>query len=492
MRIRLTPPIVIVTSALVTASIIAGELALLAKWDKVAATFGLPQLSTATMADGSVLTLHSVSYGKNHRINVPVGTQGLRPGGTPANVMPANLATGSDRLVFFVSLHDPESKEFLDFDAWSHCKLTDVFGDEFQNEHPHRFVYSTRSSRSEGRTSGPFPPLPADDPSLPRHERRILLAVRLPACRLPANPTLDFFDTAGKKVASLPFVSPLAPPSKEWPPETLPATIERDAVSLVVKEVHLKASERSPNDPKDGPRWRLDCRTELQQKGKPVMHWSHGIQGVSDVFGNEVSPSDVTLSRNEPAWRVRFQATRRVEAEFSPDERLTISGIKVLADDRFDTDLAALQRESTELVPVANAGIGNQEFNVADLYGLNRNHSTGGTVPFSTGGTRYARYQLRWRNTGGFQGELLSLETEAPCLILKDAGLPEGTQVLVRTRDSKGNEVPSHIRKFYDFAYLVFFDAQPDVGELTCEFLLQTPVEFELFIRPPDPETENR
>ncbi len=411
MRIRLTPPIVIVTSALVTASIIAGELVLLAKWDKVAATFGLPQLSTATMNDGSVLTLHSVSFGKSHQLTVPVGTQGLRLGGTPANVMPANLATVSDRLVFFVSRHDPETKEFLDFDAWSHCKLTDAFGDEFRNEHPHRFVYSTRSSRSEGRTSGPFPPLPANDPNLPRHERRILLAVRLQACRLPASPTLDFFDTAGKKVASLPFVSPLTPPSMEWPPETLPVTIKRDPVSLVVKEAHLKARERSSNDPKDGPRWRLECRTELQQNDKPAMHWSHGIQGVSDVLGNEVSSSDVTLSRNEPAWRVRFQATRRVEAEFSADERLTISGIKVLAYNTFNNSLTALQVQSAQLVPAASAGIGNQEFQIPELYGINRNHSSGGTVPIATGDKRHSSYRLRWQNTRGYQEEQLSLET---------------------------------------------------------------------------------
>ena len=491
MRSRLTPTIVIVISALVTASIIGGELILLAKWDKVAATFGLPQLSTVTMSDGSVLTLHSVSYGRNHLLSVPVGTQGLQLGGRPANVMSANFSTGFNRLVFFVSRQDPETKEFLDVDAWSHCKLTDAFGDQIQDDHPQRFIYSTRSSRSEGRDRGPFPPLPANDPSMPRDERRIILGIRLQPRRLPANPTLDFFDTSGNKVASLPFTSPLTPPSMEWPPQTLPVTLKRDAVSLIVKEAHLKAHKRNPNDSKDDPRWRLECRTELQENGKPAMHWSHGIQSVSDVFGNEVSSSNVTLSRHEAAWRVRFQATRRVEAEFSADERLTISGIRILKGNTFDTDLIALQGESAELVPVASAGIGNQEFHVADVYGLNRDHSTGGTVPFTTDDRKYARYQLRWRNTGGFQGELLSLETEAPCLILKDAGLPQGTQVLVRTRDSQGNEIHSTIQKFYDFAYLVFFDAKPDVGELTCDFLLQTPAEFELFIRPPEPETEN-
>jgi hypothetical protein len=76
-----------------------------------------------------------------------------------------------------------------------------------------------------------------------------------------------------------------------------------------------------------------------------------------------------------------------------------------------------------------------------------------------------------------------------PCLILQNVGLPAGSQILVRTRDSQGREVSSHLRRFYDVAYLVFFDASPDVGELTCELLLQTPLEFEFFIQPPEPET---
>jgi hypothetical protein len=72
MRSRLTPAVVIVASALVTASIIVGQLVLLAKWDNQASSFGMPQVSTATMPDGSVLTLHSVSFGKSHTMGVPI------------------------------------------------------------------------------------------------------------------------------------------------------------------------------------------------------------------------------------------------------------------------------------------------------------------------------------------------------------------------------------------------------------------------------------
>ena len=84
MRTRLTPLVVIVASALVTAAIIAGELILLAKFDSQAAAFGLPQISTAMMPDGTVLTLHAVSIGKRHSLNFPIFEPSIRLRAQPA------------------------------------------------------------------------------------------------------------------------------------------------------------------------------------------------------------------------------------------------------------------------------------------------------------------------------------------------------------------------------------------------------------------------
>ncbi|MBI1312538.1 hypothetical protein GC176_14695 [bacterium] len=490
MRSRLTPAVVIVVSALVTVSIIAGELVMLAKFDKQAAAFGLPQLSTVPMPDGSVLTLHAVSYGTTHTLPVPIFPPGIHWRVQPANLRTINQSSNRNSVVFFVSRHDPETKDFLDFDWWSRCEVTGANDEPIQDRNPHRYVYTNQSSHSQGTGQRPFRPFKETVIGLQDKWRRIIIASEFPVFRANGPATLDFFDSDGRKVASLPFIPNWTPPATEWTPQPLPATVDQDPVSLVLTNARLKAHDRRSNDSKDGRRWQLECDARLLKDGKRAEHWSYGLQTVADVLGNDASPWDVTLSRNEPAWRVRFQATREAGADFTDDERVTISGVRVLEDNTFDTSLTSLEGQTAELVPVASAGIGKQEFQLPDYLGFNRQYSSGGNVPIASGNQKFAQYRLEWRYVGGPQGLLLSLETEAPCLILSNEGLPAGTQILVRTHDSQGREAPSHIRQFYDFAWLVFFDAEPEAGELTCELLLQTPLEFEFFIKPPEVATD--
>jgi hypothetical protein len=488
MRSRLTPAIVIVASVLVTASIIGGELFLLAKFDKVAANFGLPQLSTATMPDGSVLTLHAVSCGRKHSLSVPVFPPGIRWGAQPVNLQTLNHPTHVDCVVFIVSCHDPESRAFSDFAWWSHCLLQDAHGDDIMDQRGQRLVYWLAGSASQwSNRRPPFKPLERHLASAT--DKRVLLAIEFPALRAVSAGSLKFFNLENQEVASVPFVPTWSLPEVEWAPQPLPVTGDHGEVSLVLKDVRLRAHDRSSGESEAGPRWQLECDTELLQGGEPAQHWSRGLLNVSDVLGNEASPWDVTLSRKEPAWRVRFQATRRIDAEFSDDERLTISGIRVLQDNSFDTELTTVRESSEGLSPVASTGVGRLEFHIRGYGWRNRNLSAGGNIPIVNADRQYAAYRLEWRNDGSPRGERLTLDTPMPCLILQNVGLPAGSQILVRTRDSQGREVSSHLRRFYDVAYLVFFDASPDVGELTCELLLQTPLEFEFFIQPPEPET---
>ena len=512
MRTRLTPAIVIIASALVTASIIAGELVLLAKWDKVAATFGLPQLSTTTMADGSVLTLHSVTYGKSHLLNVPVGTQGLQLGGRPANVVPANLATGSNRLVFFVSRHDPETKEFLDFDSWSHCKLTDAFGEQVQDDHPHRFAYSTRSSSSQGRDRGPFPRLPANDPNMPRGERRILLGLRLQPCRLPENPTLDFFDTAGNKIASLPFVSPIPVPATEWKPDVLPATREvtqardpasgtgrefqewrdlQQPVSLTLKGLELTSRSSSRSNGNVHQYRPLKFDADLLVNGQTSNKWQLSTGNLTDALGNEATFGDVTLSVHEPVWRVTFMATRTLDAEFAEHERRVLTGLSMPDYGVVNSDTVSLRADGFGIVPLALFGRGRGECQVAQAGLGSGRYRAGGSIRLSVGGKRpigSERYSVSWQPVR-YDGMVdLVKDSDLPCLFVLTNSLHPAVRLLARTVDSEGNEVPSHVRSFYDFAHLIFFEAYPRDGELTCEILMQTPVEFEFFVAPPEPK----
>ena len=510
MRSRLTPTIVIVVSALVTASIIGGELVLLAKWDKVAATFGLPQLNTATMADGSVLTLHSVSYGKNHLLNVPVGTQGLQLGGRPANVLPASFLTGSDQLVFFVSHQDPKTKAFLDFDSWSHCKLTDAFNDQLQDEHPHRFAFSTRSSSSEGRDRGPFPSLPANNPNMPRDERRIILGVRLQPCRLPANPTLDFFDTAGNKVASLPFVSPIPVPTTEWKPDVLPATREvtkvadpasgaggefqqwrdlQQPVSLTLKGLELTSHSNSASNGNVHEYRPLKFDADLLVDGQKSNRWQLSAGNLTDVLGNEASFGNVTLSVHEPAWRVTFKANRTLEAEFAEHERRVLTGLALPGYGVVNSDSVSLRADGYGIVPLALFGRGKGECQVPQAGIGSGSYHTSGSVRTSSDSTSpnsMVHYRLKWQVVQ-YSGLVdLEKDSELPCLFLLTNTLHPDVQLLARTVNSEGRQVPSHVQKFYDFAHLIFFEAYPQDGELTCEILMQTPIEFEFFVTPSD------
>ncbi len=491
MRSRVTPSIVIAVSALVTASIIAGELVLLAKYDRVAATFGLPQLSTATMPDGTTLILHSVSSGSVHSMQVPLFQQSLNPGGRPASLQTLNYPTGRDVVVFLVSRHATESHEFLDVDWWSYCLIEDAHGNEIASLGSQRSVYSLTASNSERSDQRhPFKPLNAQLANAA--DKRVILAIEFPAFRSASASTLQFFNQANEKVASLAFVPSWQPPATEWTPQPLPATVNHGEVSLVLKDARLRAHKRTSQDSKPGPRWQLECDAELLQDSQPAQHWPHGLQNVSDVLGNDVSPWDMTLSRKEPAWRVRFQARRQAGAEFSDNERLTLRGVRILEVNTFDIGLASLRGDTPGLIAVAAAGVGHQEFSVP--YSIDRNgmYSSSGSVPIANGNAKHSRFSLRWRDAGrGEQEQQLTLSTDAPCLILRNDGLPEGTEILVRITDLQGREIPSHIRSFYDFAWLLFFDASPGIGELTCELFVQRPLEFEFLISPPQPPTAN-
>lgn len=510
MRTRLSPVAVIIASALVTASIITGELVLLAKYDKVAATFGLPQLSTATMPDGTVLTLHYASFGKNHVLAVPVGKQGLQWGAPATNLRSVNLSTSSDQLVFFVSRHDPETKEFLDFESWSHCQVTDAFEETIQDEHPHRFLYTTSSSKSEGRNRGPFPALTVNDRNYPREGRRILLGIRMKAFRASANPTLDFFDVSGNKVASLPFVSPINVPTAEWEPDSLPATREvtkiddptsspassfrgqRDLdqpVSLTLKNLELTSRSSTMSNGQTHEYSPLAYQAELLVDGQKTKHWQLSPGNLTDVLGNSASFGNVTLSVNEPSWRVTFKASRTAEASFADRERLVLSGIKVLNSRVTDTALPGIRGGSNQIVPFALLGPGETECDVRTPLYNSSGFSAGGSVrtAFNKEKTNnWARYNLRWRREQYAGTVHLTMKSDLPCLVVTTDSLSPEAQLLVRTVDAEGREVPSHIRKYYDFAHLIFFEADPDAGELTSEILMQTPLEFEFFVAPPE------
>ncbi len=510
MRTRLSPVAVIVASTLVTASIIAGELVLLAKYDKVAATFGLPQLGTATMPGGTVLTLHYASFGKNHTLSVPVGKQGLQWGAPPTNLRPVSLSTSSDQLVFFVSRHAPETKEFLDFETWSHCLVTDAFGETIQDEHPHRFLYTTSSSKSEGRNRGPFPPLAVNERNYPREGRRILLGIRMRAFRPSANPTLDFFDVDGNKLASLPFVSPINVPTTEWKPDSLPATREvtkvddptrspassfrgqrelEQPVSLTLKSLELTSRSSTMSNGQTHEYRPLKYQAELLVDGQKTKHWQLSPGTLTDALGNSTSFGNVTLSVNEPSWRVTFKASRTAEADFADRERMTLSGIRVLDSRVTDAASTGIRGDSNEVVPFALLGPGETECDVRTPLYDSRGFSAGGSVKTASNKEKMnnlARYNLRWRREQYAGTVHLTMKSDLPCLVVTTDSLSPEAQLLVRTVDAEGRKVPSHIRRFYDFAHLIFFEADSDVGELTCEVLMQTPLEFELFVEPPE------
>jgi len=509
MRSRLAPAVVIAVSAVVTASIIAGELVLLAKFDKVAATFGLPQLSTATLPDGTVLTLHYVFFGRNHALAVPVGKQQLRWGAAPSNLRSVTMSTNPDRVVFFVSRHDPETKEFLDFEAWSHCRVTDAFGDTVEDEHPHRFVNTTSSSKSEGRDRGPFPPLPENDRNYPREGRRILLGIRMRAFRAPASPQLDFIDVDGNKLASLPFVNPIPGSSTEWKPSSLPVSCEvtkvddptsapassfhgqrelEQPVSVTLKSLELTSRSSRVSNGQVNEYRPLKFDAELLVDGQRSNVWRLSTGSLSDPLGNEAHFGNATLSLHEPAWRVTLKASRTIEAEFAESERCRLTGLKTPVYGGTDSQLASIRVDGAGIIPLAFFGRGRGKCDVPQAGPGTGSYRTGGSIRLSGNGNRSrasSRYNINWQPNRYSGTANLVKDSELPCLFVLTNSLHPDVQLLVRTVDSEGREVPSHVRNFYDFAHLIFFEADPRDGELTCEVLMQTPVEFEFFVEPP-------
>ena len=107
-------------------------------------------------------------------------------------------------------------------------------------------------------------------------------------------------------------------------------------------------------------------------------------------------------------------------------------------------------------------------------------------MPLSDDSRRRANYRMSWRRHqyAGMVG--IEMKCELPSLVLLTENLAPNANLLVRTTDSQGNVVPSHIRRFYDFAHVILFEAEPEAGELTCELLMQVPLKFEFFVKPPE------
>lgn len=505
MRTRLTPLVVIFVSVGITAAMIAGEFLLLTRLDARSPTFGLPQLSTAAMPDGSVLTLHAVSLGRSHSLAVPVFSQATRWNLQPASMRNISHSTGSDRMVFFISHHDPESGDFRGFDWWSSCEIVDQYGERWRDEHPRRYIYSTSSSRSEGRTRGPFEKIRENNRNFPREGRRIVLGVEFPVLRASADLQLRFLDVDGNLVASLPFVSPVRMPKSEWQPEELPAVREvrgvrypvsravqgsarnlplETPISLRLNSVGLIERTRSDDSPR--PAFSLMVRTEVLENGQPANGWQVRGERVYDILGNESSFGNVGLSVHEPAWRIGFKLTRTEFSRFDASERRTLTGLFLPGPDTATADVAAIQGDGHEFVPVAVFGPGKSSCRISGMNAGNGTRSFGGSVPIRGSDRQPASYRVEWQAEGYRGVARVGITSDVPCLLLRTDALDVDADVLVRTTDDAGNEVTSHVRSFYDFAHLVFFDVDTPVSGLTCELCMQVPVELEFTVKPSD------
>jgi len=313
------------------------------------------------LADGSIVRLEKVSYGKNEKF-MPRGGWLQRLQDEAVAHLPAKWTSGfayrsqstsswwnnsvvrtnSDALHIWLTRRDPLSGNYLDVKIQS-AQLLD--------EHGCAFIATQCGGDNYGQVTNGYCVGWFTFEAFPRHERSF---------------RLQLFDNYnyGSNLCEFTVANPAPPPkdASDWSANPLPITNRDRDVSFVLGSLTVKTNRDDPKGIRYGSPRQIAPAFEVTEHGVPSHEWEAVDQDLWDGSGNfasELSGDSRFLCPQEKAWKLAVRFFGSEKSSLASNSVWTLHGLKVPAPGEFTNLNATKEVQGVTLTAISLAGAGN-------------------------------------------------------------------------------------------------------------------------------------
>jgi sugar lactone lactonase YvrE len=422
------------------------------------------------MADGTILRLEAVTYGRQHHFETGRFRLGwLRNLFPPLGglIGPAyNTSTGQDALVFWISRRDVAGRS-LNCDWWSHTVAIDEHGCRFTDNDSERRVYSESFSGSGG------PPLPAAPPG----SRFIVASGRLDAFpRRAKSFRLRFHDLKGNPVAEFTVPNPIPRSYPAWKPEPLPITRRDGSLAFILSGLTTRWGGMIVNNREDE-RPELVPIFQITRNGKPTREWHANERQLIDATGNGTTPwsQSCNLCPYEPAWKLRVKFYRTAPPRLAPGEVWTVRGLPVPMDGTALRLSGGTTLQGVTLQLLGIAGAGTIQYTDGVPKGIKKPAPGRYQGGYSIGGS-----------SGGFgQPSTTTVEMGQPHVAVRVQGLKTDQLLTLLVTDDRGRRTTTEGGGRSGDDHFCPLDVPPAATTVSLTFWVHGPRYAEFFVKSP-------
>ena len=479
-RKQVTPFIFVAVSFVLGVVVLATASMIIKSFEGESAGVGAPTLAEFKTDDGSTITLHAVTFGQHHHMDVSVirgGTVIVFETGYIDRSL--DFQTGDDAMVVWLSRKTAAGTP-MDCDWWSHCLIADVHGTEVRDGDARRHILQGWPFEQDDAPNGrPFQPRHVAHSYYDSEKKLVIATGVFPKIRSNGDISIRVFDVAQKQVAEFKVPNPAPQPTKEWTAQTLPIEQTVDQVTLRLTE--LQATVQKEDYPDGNERQeRMHVQPNfaiLDSQGKPSADYSVNSIQFFDSMENVCHPYDLRLSLKEPAWRLEAEVLRRDSAAFTQDEVVEIGPIEIPAR---DTSVALSQEFSNGKIqfrPLQIGGRGSVTYGFATRsYG---NGSIQSSSEFHPSNVRYDFRVVSQNRTA-----TVTLTGNVAHLRVENRALAAGEMLTLLGVDDQGRDVPIRQQSSHDTHFWIL-NVADDAKSVKVKAILQTAKRFTFFVKPP-------
>lgn len=481
MRKHITPFLLIAGVSMLSLIVCCGFVLIVGYFEDQKPIRALPVLSEATMPDGTILALNAVTIGTNHDVEVLVLRHHFDPFQSPWRRQNVNRSTYPEQVVTWLSRRDPKSGRYLDFEWWSHSEVTNSAGHAIRDSSATRHVVSRNGHSSRGGDR----PFATDTSSISlKHGVRVVSGAFRKFRSSPMT-TLNVFNTAGDKVASLAMPNPTPQPAIEWEPETLPVSKTDGDLEVVLKSVR-NVRQKYQNNGKEKERVQFEIDLETRLNGSPTRDWYAHMRSHEDIFGNDGNSYRSNLSIAEPAWHVEVSAYRHDNFEFEPSEILSLEPRELQQSDKFDLTVTEARNADSTTQIVAVAGPGKTAYLLPTTMTHNSTSRRNGSLRIGPKNRKRIECSTTFEQRDGQCTS--TVECELPHIVIKLDTTLSSYKTTLRVTDDQGRMVRTHARSAVNHYNYYFLEIEPDARTVQFDVIVHEPKLFEFYVKPPIPE----
>jgi hypothetical protein len=480
-RKQLTPFVFITVTVILGMVALAGGALIIKSLEKQNNGIGATSIASQRVDDGSTITLHAVTYGASHRIDVSV----LRPGafiifetGYRNRTLQKNVS--GECVVVWFSRTDANGNA-MDSNWWSHCSVTDLNGNEIVDSDAEQHTLSGWSHhRTRQQQDRRFQIQRNDTRHRDGNSKIVIANSMFPKIRSQGDITIKVFDITKKEVARFTVPNPTPQPTETWTAVKLPTETTIDDMTLRLNTfTYMTHKDRINNSIRD--RKSLLTKFEMvDAEGKRNNEYEYYDVRFFDLLENQCQAYDAKLSFEEPVWRIEANAFRKDTAEFSTEEIVEFDPIPIPSNGTTMplTLVSGNSRIQLQLRHFSGRGLTTYTYPVSRYSGSN----------IFSGGLGKTRFSLRQSTQNRLTSVTMSGDVgQVIHLRLDHRTVNPDERLTLLSVDDQGRAVPMQRRQMFDTEFCVMKVA-PDAKTIQLKAILQDVKKFKFFVAPPKTE----